>query len=439
MALKEFELKRLGEQVVKSMLIGRKKNEVGLARSERRFKGLRRFVEENDGKQFSDKELEGKGINAKKLALLSKPDNGPLLIKRGNKWVVRATMGEMVRLVYHPDNWQLAKQIILAASRKGANVAAVPRSSAFDRELVAASPLSKLEDFPSAVKATLENIDVTIYLECEEDPEWKRGLSAVKLGAGQANGMRAHEILDDRKVRWLVLGWPFPETARSYLVKPAVFEAMMFASLKESFSPSTRKLVEYYRKALDGGDRVRITHEDGTDVSFSIKGRPMLVDLGLLTQAELDAGDVGLNIPSGEAFCAPVEGSAEGKIFFPRIHVHGHGFVDGLWLFFEKGRVARWTAKRNGVHFEKYLAENTPSTRVLAELGIGCNRAAKLTGYILTDEKIAGTIHLAIGNNTGSYHGKNKASGHLDMVKDMAHGLMVADGRVVMKGGWPVR
>lgn len=421
------------------MLIGRKKNEAGLKAAERKFRGLKKFVEDNDGKLFTEKELAKRGIAGKKLAVLLTPDFGPLLARRGKKFAVRSTIGETVRLVYHNDNWPLARQFILAAARKGAIVAAVPRSSTFDAELIKTADLERLDDFSPAVKATLENVDVTIYIECDEDPTWKKGISGLRMAAGQANAMRAHEILDSRKVRWLVVGWPFPAIARSYGKTPQWYAKMMFDSLTESFSKRTADLVEYYRKSLSGRRNVRITHRDGTDVSFSIKGRPILVDLGRLTQAELDSGDVGLNIPSGEAFCAPVEGSCEGKIRFDKIHLDGRGFVHGLWLYFEKGRVARWTAEKNGAYFKKYLEENTPSTRMLAELGIGCNRAAKLTGYILTDEKIAGTIHLAIGNNTGSYHGKNKASGHLDMVKDMNGGLMVADGRVVMRDGWPVK
>lgn len=430
-------LQKLGKQVVGAMLIGRKKNVAGISRAKKVFPKIFAFLKKFDGKVLSEKQLAASGVNKKILSLLSNPEIGPIIAKRGKKFAVRSTVGESVRLVYHPDNWELAKQIVLAAARNGAHVAFTPRYSELDREAISASPLEKLEDFPAMSLATMKSIDVTIYLECEDDPLWKKGIARVKLTAGQDNSQKAHEILDDRKVRWLVLGWPFAKTARSFGVPPKFFEKMLFASIKESFKKRTHDLIYYYKQALSGKNKVRLVHEDDTDLSFSIKGRPMLVDLGFLDDESIRIGDVGLNIPSGEAFCAPVEGSAEGKIFFPKIYAEGHGFVHGLWLFFEKGRVARYTAQKGKENFDKYLAENTPSTRMLAELGIGCNRAAKLTGYILTDEKIAGTIHLAIGNNTGSYHGKNKASGHLDMVKDMASGKLLADGKIVMKNGWP--
>jgi len=83
---------------------------------------------------------------------------------------------------------------------------------------------------------------------------------------------------------------------------------------------------------------------------------------------------------------------------------------------------------------------NTGDKDRIAELGIGCNPGAKYTGgSIIVAEKIFGTIHIAIGSNTGSYHGINRASSHLDMIKNMKQGELHADGKPVMKNGLPAR
>jgi leucyl aminopeptidase (aminopeptidase T) len=403
--------------------------------AKKHLRSAEKFFEEFDGKLLSEKQLRAKGFSPAAIAELQKPDYGPLLSKRGAKFLVRPRIGEAVRLRYHPDNWPLAKEIILAAAKRGAHVSWTCDYSALSHDLMTAKSVEALEDWPEMAGASMKTVDVTIYLENEDDPHWKRGLPLSKLKAGQANGQKAHEILDSRKVRWLYLGWPFAMTAKGFGVPAKWFEKMVFASLAESFSPRTRKLVEYYYASLEGGDAVRITHADGSDLSFSVKGRPPLKDAGYM---EPELGDFGLNLPSGESFISPLETTANGIIKFDRIHVDGHGFVDGLQLTFKGGRVVSFKARQNVKHFANYLKENTPSTRVLAELGIGANLSAKYSGYILTDEKIAGTIHLAIGNNTGSYHGKNKASGHLDMVKDMRKGVLWVDGKAVMKGGRPV-
>ncbi|MBI3588164.1 aminopeptidase [Candidatus Micrarchaeota archaeon] len=435
--LSKLELHKLGGQVVKSMLIGRRPNREGIARAKTHFRGAEAFFKNFNGRTMSLKELQSHGLSAKLVEKFCDPDYGPLFSKSGRKWLVRGDIGESVRLRYHPGNWPLAREIILAAARRGAHVAHTSGSSGFDRELLLATPTAALEDFTRMGKATLKTVDVTIYLENEDDPEWKKGMPRGKLSAGQAAAQKAHEILDSRGVKWLYIGWPFALTARRFGVSASWYEKMLFDSLRESFSARTRRLVAFYFNALNKGSKVRIVHNDGTDLSFSIKGRPGLKDVGCITQEELDAGDTGLNIPSGEAFIAPIEGSAEGVIKFGKILAIGHGFVENLQLHFHKGRVERYSASRNEKYFAEYLEENTPSTRMLAELGIGCNHGAKYCGYILTDEKIAGTIHLAIGNNTGSYHGRNKASGHLDMVKDMKGGVMLFDGKAVMKDGKP--
>lgn len=436
--LSERELERLGERIVEVMLIGRKRNSRGIARAKKFFPKIEGLARKFDGKVVSASRLSAFGVKGRLLEKLCNPELGPILAARGRGFAVRSSIGECVRIAYHPDNWLLARQVVLATWRKGCHAAWTPRSSELDRDAVNASPLARLEDFPEMLPASLRSVDATIYIECEDNPAWKRGLSPLKLAAGRECGQKAHEIIDARRVRWLVVGWPFASTARKLGVSPRWFKKMLFGALEESFSARTRNLVQEYSVALRGGRRVHLRHRDGTDLWFSVKGRPILEDSGFLTPAEVARGDVGLNLPAGEVFCAPIEGSAEGTVFFPKVFIEGHGFAEGLKLEFKQGRVARFSAVKGAGHFSKYLAENTPSTRVLAELGIGCNAAAGFSGYVLTDEKVAGTIHLAIGNNTGGYHGRNKASGHLDMVKPMQGGVLEVDGRVVMRGGRPV-
>ncbi len=270
--LTQKELKELGAQVADALLIGRKRNAAGIAKAKVAFPKAEAFLKKFDGKVLSKAQLEAAGVNAKALKALSSPQCGPIIAKRGKNYAVRATIGESVRLLYHPDNWSLAKEIVLACMRKGAHVSATPHYSAFDREAVAASPMARLEDLPQTAVASAKTLDVSIYLECEDDPAWKAGMSAAKLQAGQDNAQFMHQIMDARKVRWLVLGWSFATTAKRYGISPQFYEKMLLTSLKESFSKSTRGLVMYYKNALEGGNLVRITHDDGTDISFRIKG-----------------------------------------------------------------------------------------------------------------------------------------------------------------------
>ncbi len=436
--LSRVQLKNIAKQVAQSMLIGRKRNGQGIAQARKVFPRIDSFLSAHAGRVLSEKQLSSAGVTPRIRDKLLYPDWGPILAKRGNGYAVRDTIGESVRIRFHPDNWPLARELILECTRRGAHASFTDSDSAFARELMEESSVESLEDFPALSQSMLKSVDVTIYIEDEDDPEWKRGLSLAKLRAGQEVGQRAHEILDDRKVRWLVLGWPFEKAAKEFGMKLPEYSRMLFASLEESFSRRTRETVSYYERVLSGADHVHIVHEDGSNLHLRVTGRPPLKDVGYLSRDEVRKGDVGLNLPSGETFISPLETSANGRITFEHVHVHGHGFAHGLTLEFKNGRVEKYWARSGRKFLDDYLAENTPSTRTIAELGIGANRAAKFSGYLLTDEKIFGTIHIAIGNNTGAYHGKNKASGHLDMVKDMTRGKMFVDGRLVMSGGKPL-
>lgn len=195
--------------------------------------------------------------------------------------------------------------------------------------------------------------------------------------------------------------------------------------------------IKYYGDALEGKEKVRII-ADGTDLSFAIKGRPVLLDDPTISAEDEARGDVGLSIPCGEVFVAPLETTANGVILFDRVAVPGFGRMTNLKLKFVQGRVTGASADEGADRFNKFLDANSGDKDRIAELGIGCNPGAEHTGgSIIVAEKIYGTIHLAIRDNSGSYHGINKASSHLDMIKNMKRGELYVDGRLVMKDGAP--
>jgi aminopeptidase len=169
---------------------------------------------------------------------------------------------------------------------------------------------------------------------------------------------------------------------------------------------------------------VRIVGE-GTDLTLGIGGREVKVDAG------------GANIPGGEFFCSPLEDSAEGEIHFAEFPaVHSGRELSGIRLRFEAGRVVDASAETN----EAFLLETLDSdegARRLGELGIGCNPG--ITRYMkntLFDEKIDGTVHLALGNGIEEVGGTNHSIIHWDIVKDLRPGGRIElDGEIVQQDG----
>ena len=185
-----------------------------------------------------------------------------------------------------------------------------------------------------------------------------------------------------------------------------------------------RGTMERIAERFDAADEVRIVGAE-TDLRLSLAGR----------KGEIDAG--GGNMPGGEVFYSPVDDSAEGVVEFSEFPgcYQGHQ-VPGIRFRFEGGRIVEATAQRN----EDFLLETLDTdegARRLGELGIGCNPG--ITRHMrntLFDEKMYGTVHLAIGNGFPFIGGENESAVHWDIVKDLRDGgELHCDGELVQRGG----
>jgi leucyl aminopeptidase (aminopeptidase T) len=192
-----------------------------------------------------------------------------------------------------------------------------------------------------------------------------------------------------------------------------------------------RELTAQLGERLTGSARVRVTTPGGTDCTFDVTGREWKLDDGVLDQP----GAFG-NLPAGEAFVAPLATGADGVCVIDRsIALGGVGLVDEpIRLTFERGRIVSVEGGRSAEATRAAIAEAGAGADVVAELGIGTNAGARVTGSVITDEKVLGTAHVAFGDNaSGSYGGDNRATIHVDGV--MADATVEADGVVVMRTG----
>lgn len=182
---------------------------------------------------------------------------------------------------------------------------------------------------------------------------------------------------------------------------------------------------------LAGRSSVHITTPPGTDLQLSVAGRVWQTDTGLIR----GQGVFG-NLPAGEAYVAPVEDSAEGVLVVDK-SLPGSPLSEPVRLVFEKGRVIHIEGGAGAAHLQQVIAEaeRKPDgewSRVIGELGIGTNPRARLQGNLMTDEKVMGTIHVAIGRNT-IMGGQNPAPIHEDAV--VGQPTMRVDGELLIDGG----
>jgi aminopeptidase len=187
---------------------------------------------------------------------------------------------------------------------------------------------------------------------------------------------------------------------------------------------SERERMSRYTERFDAAETVRIVGP-GTDLTLSISGRSGLVD------------DAHYNMPGGEFFYSPLEDSAEGVVEFSEFPAVYQGAIcEGVRLRFEGGRVVDASATANEAFLIGALDTDEGARRV-GELGIGCNPGIQRhTRNTLFDEKIDGTVHLAVGAGLAVVGGVNESAVHWDMVKDLrSAGRIELDGEIVQENG----
>ncbi len=208
---------------------------------------------------------------------------------------------------------------------------------------------------------------------------------------------------------------------------PGITKEVMIRGMGADYQAIARRSVKL-KNILEKRKRVRVTTPAGTDISFDIAGRTAIASKGLFHKK----GESG-NLPTGETFLAPVEGTAEG-IFVVDGSMAGLGLIGNVNIKIEvkNGFAAEITGGRPAKKLREMLNKVGKGARNIAEFGIGTNDSAKLSGILLEDEKVMGTVHIALGNNI-SMGGTFNVPIHLDGV--MKKPTVYLDSKLLMKNG----
>ncbi len=181
----------------------------------------------------------------------------------------------------------------------------------------------------------------------------------------------------------------------------------------------TRKLAGM----MNGSDMVYVTSHNGTSIAFSMKGREVKPDTGILTEP----GSFG-NLPAGEAFLAPLEGTAEGLLVLEWAPTEK--LSESVSLYVKGGRVVEVAGRSElASSLRKWIEEN-PLIGNIAELGVGTNDKASRPDNILETEKILGTVHIALGDNS-SFGGTVSVPFHQDFIFFGPNLEILKDGRKI--------
>ena len=280
----------------------------------------------------------------------------------------------------------------------------------------------------------IETVDVRIVVEAFANTKRLMGVDPVRL----ARWERASEQLRNRylqraangELRWVLTQFPTEAAAQDASMSLRQYEEFVYGAGFLDDPDPARRWREFGERIDRLGDflgrkrHLRIVAED-TDLTLDLGGRPWIRAKGRE------------NFPDGEIFTAPHETSVEGEIRFTYPAVFRAREVEDVRLKFERGEVVDATAARGQSYLREMIAMDDGARRV-GEFAFGLNDAVTLfTKNILFDEKIGGTIHLALGTAYPESGGTNRSALHWDMICDLRTGgevyaddeLVYCDGR----------
>ena len=295
---------------------------------------------------------------------------------------------------------------------------------ASEKQLKYMSPIAKFE---------IEHIDARLAIISPENTKSMTNVDPKKQAMSSAAQKEIHQIFLDRaakkELRWCVTQYPTNAAAQDADMSLEEYEDFIFkAAHVEKKDPvghwnKVFREQEKVRKLLVSKKKLYVIAED-TDLTVSVTGRKWINCYGKE------------NFPDGEVFTGPIENSAEGYISYSFPVSHGGREVDDIKLWFKKGKVVKAKASK-GEKFLNSMLDMDKGSRRVGEFAFGLNYGIKkYTKNTLFDEKIGGTIHIAVGSGYPETGSKNKSSLHWDMMCDLRkHGEVYADDDLIYKNG----
>jgi aminopeptidase len=332
--------------------------------------------------------------------------------------------GWQVLIRTQPSARPLIEELIRMISERGAYPLLRMNWSLFplDEPWGAEAPLELVGEIAPIDLYASDHMDARITVEA---PDNTRGVAEMSPGRRalmkKASAPFFRRTMSDQ-IPWVGCHFPTSALAQEAGMPLDAFEDFFYGACLRDWDAESKAMHGHLAR-FDDADEVRIVGAE-TDLRLSLAGRT----------GDVDDGRV--NIPGGEFYFSPVEDSAEGTIYLDVPTELNGAPVSGIRLTFRKGRIEEASAVQGEAELLAAL-DLDEGARFVGELGIGCNTGiTQPMRNILFDEKMAGTIHLAVGASYPKVGGKNVSSLHWDLVKDLRRGGRIElDGEVVQEDG----
>lgn len=324
-------------------------------------------------------------------------------LKKGEKIYIEA---------FSESTKDLFNEFIRLAAKMGATPFYFYNDNSFIKNLISNSTPVQIEQYAKWHADLMDDMDCYVAVRGYDDLFALSDVPAAKMRAYR--DIFQNKVHFDRRVaktRWCVMRYPNDTFAAVSKMSREALENFFFEACLVDYK-KMGKAMQPLKKLMDKTDRVRIKGP-GTDLSFSIKDLKAVVC------------DGNMNIPDGEVCTAPVKNSINGHIQFNTDTIYGGTFYSNIYLEFKDGKIVKAESRANNDSLQRQINADE-GARYMGEFAIGVNPYIRKEMLdILFDEKIAKSLHMAIGNSYDdeTFNG-NRSSVHWDLVliQDKAHG-----------------
>ena len=291
---------------------------------------------------------------------------------------------------------------------------------------------AQLQYIPNVTRQLMEDVQATIQILSSENTKYLSGVDAAKIALRSKAGSDLSRRLLEREaageLSWSITLFPTQAAAQDAEMSLTDYEDFVYGACKLNESDPVSAWQDVHKEQqrladiLNTKRVIRLVAPD-TDLTYHTGGRTWL------------NADGKKNFPDGEIFTSPDETKTEGHIRFTYPAIFAGRAVEDVRLVFAEGKVVTATATRGEDLLHAQIGMDEGARR-LGEAAFGTNyNITRHTKNILFDEKIGGSIHLALGQSFPDIGGRNTSALHWDMVCDMHQGEAYADGELIYKDG----
>jgi leucyl aminopeptidase (aminopeptidase T) len=377
------------------------------------------------------------GVFASSAAKAQEMDYGELA-RRVVKTSANVKPGEVVVVFGGKHDIGLMEALAIETAKQGGMVTMFLDSDKFERAFYTEVPEQYLEQPPSYFAEWVKHMNVWIGLPGVEDPKAVYGdVPQERFAKANKAGQVVTDVLNASGVRLVSLGYPTQSDAAVNQLDFATYQKVFWDAVGADYqkiSQDGNKL----KQMLQGAKTVRVTSPSGTDFTFSVGGRPIFVDDGIVTEEKAKSKYFVTRyaaLPGGSIFFAPIETSANGKVVVPRDRCQfkpltGESFV------FNQGHLENFYAESGGQCYAEAMAPYTGPKDMFAYFQMGLNPAAKVMENPgdYRPSNAAGLVYIGVGDNK-LFGGSNKVQGGGGFNFPIVNATVTIDGKTVVQDG----